>query len=72
MNIQAFSRQLLEEALTTGNITLANGTIKELKTNEILSVAKYIMSNGIVTEGAVDQESSNIPLELISADEDYT
>ena len=68
MNIQDFSKQLLEEALTTGIITLANGDKRELKATEILSVAKYIVSNNLTPVGnTISRPLQDLPSEMFNS-----
>lgn len=66
MNPSQLSRDYLEEALNTGIITLSNGDIRELKTSEILAIAKFFVKDMNYTS----DESASLPEEMFSKVED--
>jgi len=70
MDYSKLARQYLEEAVLTGVITLANGDTRELKTSEILGIARYITKEGWINENTLTTKD-NLPTEMLGLGTEY-
>jgi hypothetical protein len=64
MIISTLARDLFEEALTCGTMTLQNGTILTLKPSELISIVKFILGEKVVS-GLLQESSLDIPQEML-------
>ena len=58
MDLMSLSKQMLKDAVTKGVIQLETGDYRELTTSQILSIARYIVKEGLL----IQDEVNNTPL----------
>lgn len=64
LDITTISKDILKQALTKGFFTLPNSEeIRELTVNQILSLAKAVVKDGLVIE-TKEEDNTNLPSDL--------
>lgn len=77
MDILQLSKEMLIEALTTGNLTLQSGDTRALSTSQLIAIARFVISNQLTNQvsPAISPSSSlstsntaltNIPIEYFN------
>ena len=68
MDLMSLSKQMLKDAVTTGIIHLSTGEYKELTTSQILSIARYIVKEGLLIQDEVTLSANkhNAPSEMFT------
>ncbi len=64
------SQSMLHEALQYGSITLGDGTIRSLKTAEILSIARFVLTQKALSAASMDAPVPQEVLEVALGEEE--
>ncbi len=65
IDFRKLAQKHLEDAISKGYITLITGVIHDLKTSEILAVARYGLKEGLFTDTTTSVSTYELPTELL-------